>query len=155
MAVSLHCEQILSDLAPLNPLKVLHLLLPFVQDSDASEINSHNKFPVLNRMTEPTENRERNVHSKLLALHVIPASIRNLTSGKLLTELPILVNIVLTSMSSPLADIRKALILLLVEAYLVVGDALYPFVHELAPPHKKLLTIYIDKQIKSGHKGTN
>jgi hypothetical protein len=35
------------------------------------------------------------------------------------------------------------------------GDALYPFAHELAPPHKKLLTIYIDKQIKSGHKGTN
>jgi hypothetical protein len=28
---------------------------------------------------------------------------------------------------------------------MVIGDALYPYVADLAPAHKKLLTIYIEK----------
>ena len=40
----------------------------------------------------------------------------------------------------------QAVIFVLVESYMVIGDALYPFVSALPLPQKKLLTIYISKQ---------
>jgi hypothetical protein len=45
-------------------------------------------------------------------------------------------------------DLRKAVIFVLVEIYLVIGDALYPNIQELSPPQRKLLTIYIDRKIR-------
>jgi len=47
----------------------------------------------------------------------------------------------------------QAVIFVLVEAYMVVGDALHPFVNTLPMPQKKLLTIYIDKQM-NGNKAS-
>ena len=40
----------------------------------------------------------------------------------------------------------QAVMFVLVESYMVIGDALYPFVSALPLPQKKLLTIYISKQ---------
>jgi len=68
-------------------------------------------------------------------------------------EIPLLVSAVLPSLSCPVVDLRKAVVFVLVEAYLLIGDALYPYVKELPPPQKKLLTIYIDRQMKKGGKG--
>jgi hypothetical protein len=48
-----------------------------------------------------------------------------------------------------MVHLRKAVIFLLVEMYLVIGDALYPYVQELAAPQRKLLTIYIQKQVEN------
>ena len=55
---------------------------------------------------------------------------------------------VLYKSSSTQADLRKAAIFVLVEVYMVVGDALYPFTQALSPPQRKLLTIYVDRKLK-------
>ena len=47
---------------------------------------------------------------------------------------------------SPTSPLSQAVIFVLVESYMVIGDALYPFVSTLPLPQKKLLTIYISKQ---------
>jgi hypothetical protein len=57
-------------------------------------------------------------------------------------------NSVLPSLSSSIVDLRKAAIFLLVEIYIVIGDALYPFVQDIPASQKKLLTIYISKQME-------
>jgi hypothetical protein len=123
-------------------------------------------------------------HVRLLALHVLACAVRHLPSADLLAALPAVVAGVVPSLSSALVDIRKvrffccalrhpssftaltcmhththkpgcqAVIFVLVEAYMVVGDALHPFVSALPMPQKKLLTIYIDKQM-NGNKGGN
>ena len=72
----------------------------------------------------------------LLALHVIAETMKCIPSGQLLTELPSLVALALPSLSSEVVDLRKAVIFVLVEAYMVVGDALYPLILDLAPPQK-------------------
>lgn len=127
ISVTLHCEQILMDLAKLDGRRMLKLVMPF----------SREKSP--GGSVQPTA-------VKLLALHVIAGTLRSVPSSVLLTELPGLVESSLPSLSSEVVDLRKAVIFVLVEAYMVVGDALYPFVQDLAPPQKKLLTIYIDRQ---------
>jgi hypothetical protein len=38
----------------------------------------------------------------------------------------------------------------IVQMYVLVGDVLHPYVKELPPQQKKLLTIYIDRQLKLG-----
>jgi hypothetical protein len=85
-------------------------------------------------------------HVRLLALHVIAAAIKYIKSADLLLQLPSLIEAIVPSLSSALVDIRKSVILILVESYLIIGDALYPFVSELQAPQKKLLTIYIEKE---------
>ena len=80
-------------------------------------------------------------------LHVVAETLKSIPSGQLLIELPGLVAVALPSLSSEVVDLRKAVIFVLVEAYMVVGDALYPLVKDLAPPQKKLLTIYIDRAL--------
>lgn len=92
--------------------------------------------------------REFHPNVRLVALHVIAESMKYVLSTQLLKEMPKLVAIILPSLNCNIVDLRKATIFVLVEAYLIIGDALYPFVQELAPPQKKLLTIYIERAVK-------
>ena len=123
VAVTLHCEQILMDLAKLDGLRMLRIVTPFARANDVSVKGGFH----------PNVN--------LLALHVVAETLKSIPSGQLLMELPGLVAVALPSLSSEVVDLRKAVIFVLVEAYMVVGDALYPLVKDLAPPQKKLLTI--------------
>ena len=70
----------------------------------------------------------------------------------LLLELPFIVHAVVPSMTSAVVDIRKAVVFVLVNSFLVVGDALYPFVSDLPVSQKKLLHIYIEKHSSSSNK---
>ena len=136
VAVTLHCEQILMDLAKLDGLRMLRIIIPFAHGLD-SALSSKEGF-------------HKNIN--LLALHVIAETLKCVPSGQLLNELPSLVKVALPSLSSELVDLRKAVIFVLVEAYMVVGDALYPLIQELAPPQKKLLTIYIERALDEKQK---
>jgi CLIP-associating protein 1/2 len=126
-AVILQCEQILSDLGGLDPLRFLHLLIPYCN---------------------PSEQKGSSPQVRLFALHSVTSVIHNLSSPQILDNINVLMNSVLPSLSSSIVDLRKAAIFLLVEIYIVIGDALYPFVHDIPASQKKLLTIYISKQME-------
>ena len=127
------------DLAKLDGRRMLKLILPFSRETVASSSMSG----------APSSMKVQPTPVKLLALHVIAGTLKCVPSSVLLAELPSLVESSLPSLSSEVVDLRKAVIFVLVEAYMVVGDALYPFVKGLAPPQRKLLTIYIDRQLES------
>jgi CLIP-associating protein 1/2 len=86
-----------------------------------------------------------------MALHVLTSNIKHLTSAQLLTLLSStsMMSSILPHFGSPQVDIRKAVVFTLVEIYLIVGDQLYPFVKNLAQSQKKLLTVYIERQLRS------
>jgi hypothetical protein len=145
VAVTLHSEQVLSDLAHFDPQRLVRLLVPYASTPPA---------PASAGATSPSEllsyaNKHHGAspNVRLLALHVLAATVRHLSSSTLLAEMAALVAAVLPSLSSSLVDLRKAVIFVLVEAFLVVGDALYPFVEDLPPPQRKLLTIYIERKM--------
>lgn len=83
----------------------------------------------------------------VLSLQSLCSTITHLKSSELLELLPNIITIILPHFSSPLVDIRKNVIFILVEIYLIVGDQLYPYVKGLAPSQRKLLTVYIERQI--------
>ena len=89
---------------------------------------------------------------RLLALRVIAEAIKHMGNSDLLLELPFIVYAVVPSMTSAVVDIRKAVIFVLVNSFLVVGDALYPFVSDLPASQKKLLHIYIEKHSSTNNK---
>ena len=126
-AIILHCEQILADLGGLDPLRFLHLLIPY---------------------SNAIEPKGRSPQVRLLALHAMTSVIHNLASPQLLENINNIMNAALPSLSSSLVDLRKAAIFLLVEIYVVIGDALYPYVQEIPASQKKLLTIYISKHME-------
>ena len=148
MAVTLHSEQILADLAPHDPLRLVRLLLPFATSPPAPQTGSAASLSPqeLQHISRLHPGASPNV--RLLALHSLSTTLRHLSSAQLLGELPALVGAALPSLSSSLVDLRKAVIFVLVEAYSVIGDALHPFVSELTPPQKKLFTIYIERKSK-------
>ena len=86
-------------------------------------------------------------HVILLSLHVLASAIKHLSSSALLLECPIFLPLILPAFQNSLVDVRKALVFVLVEIYMVVGDALLSHVGSLTSPQRKLLTIYIEKQI--------
>jgi hypothetical protein len=74
---------------------------------------------------------------------------KDITSPELLTILPMIIQYGKQALTDALVDIRQAVIVLFVEIYLILGDALFPYVEELTSSQKKLLTIYIEKKLKS------
>jgi hypothetical protein len=88
-----------------------------------------------------------NPQVRLLSLRVICNSVRFFSSATLLQQLPTLVPVVLSSINSPLPDLRKAVVFILVEMYLSVGDSVFPYIHSLTPPQRKLMTIYVEKRM--------
>ena len=142
VAVTLHCEQILADLAVLDAPKLIRLVSKYASLPAASQvhiqgdsISSSSAFP------------SNSPHVRKLALHVLASAIQHSSSADLLIELPTLIPSVLPSFSSALVDLRKAVVFLLVEIYMIVGDVLHSYVSSLLPPQRKLLTIYIERQM--------
>ncbi len=127
IAITLHCEQILADLASNGAQRLIKIALPFTLSSEIAT----------------------SANIQLFAIHVITAAIKHMTSPELLKDIESIVTSILPSLSSTMVHLRKAVIFLLVEMYLVIGDALYPYVQELAAPQRKLLTIYIQKQVEN------
>jgi hypothetical protein len=137
VAVVLHCQQILIELAPRRPLRTVQLLVPLVlAPVSAVDLNRHLGC------------------GRLLALTVIAAAVKHLDGPTLLGELPSIIPCALPLFGSALVDIRKAVVFLLVEVYMVVGDALQPYMQELPLPQQKLLTIYINRQIEASNIAT-
>lgn len=84
---------------------------------------------------------------RLLALRVICNAVRFFSSAQLLQQLPTLVPVALSSINSSLPDLRKAVVFILVEMYLSVGDSVFPYIASLTPPQRKLMTIYVEKRM--------
>ena len=127
IAITLHCEQILADLASNGAQRLIKIALPFTLSNDTAA----------------------SANVQLFAIHAITAAIKHMTSPELLKDIDAIITSILPSLSSTMVHLRKAVIFLLVEMYLVIGDALYPHVQELAAPQRKLLTIYIQKQVEN------
>jgi len=153
-------EQILTDLAHFDPHRLASMLINYASPPPAStsvpnkqqlqmqhgQVMSPILAPASSTSTPPTSSSPSSPLTQLLALHVLAPTIKQLTSTQLLLLLPALSSVAIPSLTSQLVDVRKAVVFVLVEAYLVVGPALYPFVKDLAPAQKKLLTIYIERQ---------
>ena len=129
----------LSTLAPEDPLRMLRVLRPYAMAvTDRVEVGQG--------VWESGKGVSPN--TRLLALHALAETVRVLTSPQLLQQMSVLVPALLPSLSAEVVDVRKAVVFTLVEVYMVIGDALYPFVADLPGPQKKLLTIYIQRQLK-------
>lgn len=115
---------------------LVQLMVPHMQDKVA-------------RTEQGGGNRKTNSPQlQLMALHVTANSLKFLTSAQMLRILPVLVPAILPSLSSPLVDVRKAVVVTLVQIFLTVGDALYPHIVGLSSAQRKLVTIYINKELK-------
>lgn len=136
VAISLHCEQILAEMAILDAPKLVRLVTRFISDNNIIPDDVHQM------MLSSTS-----AHVQLLCLNVLSSALKHMSSSALLLEMPILLPLILPAFHSELVDVRKAVVFVLVEMYLVVGDALHPHVSILSPPQRKLLTIYIDRQM--------
>ena len=138
IAVSLHFEQILSLMAPLEPVCMIRLLLPYVMASEGDSVAGSNAD-----VREPDFNQ----HTRLLALRALCDGVKHLNSSELIDLLPQISTVILPLFSSPLVDIRKSVVFVLEEVYMIVGDELHPYVRGLAPSQRKLLTVYIERQM--------
>ena len=139
--ISYQCEQLLTEALHLDAYRFISIVLPYTISDD----------------------KGANEHVRLLALHVLASAIRLLPSSIFLSNNTpnntvntlncggdsFTINIlkhILPSFNSPLVDMRKGVVFILVEIYGVIGDALYPYIiHDMTPPQKKLLAIYIQR----------
>lgn len=144
-------EGVLSELARHDAPRLVKALLPYVTFSSAAAVASGAVAGVSDVAVSADVGAAGSVGEspqvRLMALHVLCNAVRFLTSAQLLNELPSAVPAVLSSVNSSLADLRKAVVFILVEMYLTVGDSVFPYVHSLTPPQRKLLTIYIEKRM--------
>ena len=157
VAVTLHCEQILSDLSALDPPRFIKLISQYVALPAANLSNNDGnlEFDMAVKSTASTSTLSSPLygypsispHVRLLAMHVLASAVKHSSSSYLLAELPTLIPRILPSFSSALVDLRKAVVFVLVEVYMIVGDVLHSYVSSLLPPQKKLLTIYIERQM--------
>lgn len=132
VAITLHCEHILIELGKTDPNRMLRLMLKYSSSGKSNSSTASNNSP----------------HVRLLALHVLASAVSHLTSSQLIDELPEVIDSVLPSLTSTLVDMRQAVVMLLVECYVILGDALFPFIGELTPPQSKLLMIYVEKRMQ-------
>lgn len=143
-AVTIHCEEILGAVSQLDPIRFIKIILPFLQDSNTYD--SENFGEIKNHFILTKSN---DVQVRILALHSLCPAIKQVSTGQLCACLKDIISTVLPHFGSPLVDIRKAVVFVLVEVYLVVGDELYPFIRHLSPSQKKLITVYIERQMKT------
>lgn len=135
VAVNMLFEQIMEELAPYDAQRLVHIVCRFAVPG--------------NPCSDPTATSSSSSSLRVMSFHVLSASTRFMSSAQLLEELPYILTIIMPAVNSPLVDLRKAAIFALVEMYFVVGDALYPYLKDLSPPQRKLLTIYIERKVKS------
>jgi hypothetical protein len=128
-------EVVLSEFAKYDAPRLVRAMMPYAafsaEESAANSVVGAGDIPQV----------------RLLALRVICNSIRFFSSAQLLQQLPTLVPVVLGSVNSALADLRKAVVFILVEMYLGVGDSVFPHITTLTPPQRKLMTIYVEKKM--------
>lgn len=153
-AITLYSEQILCDFSRYDAPRFIRIALPY-----ATLLSNENVLRENHQLSNKDYNMNFTIKEKdldcqgnspqvrLLALHIIAAAIKHMESAQLFIELPFIINAVVPSLTSALVDMRKAVIFVLVNSYIVIGDALYPFVSELPTAARKLLTIYIDKEM--------
>jgi hypothetical protein len=143
IAVSLHFEQIMALMAPLDPACLIQLLLPYVAaDAPASAVAAGSGDGSM-------DDSDYKQHTRLLALRAMCDGVKHLQSPALISLLSQISSVILPLFSSPLVDIRKSVVFVLVEVYMIVGDELHPYVRNLAPSQRKLLTVYIERQMKN------
>lgn len=140
---------------PLGPQGVAKALAPYCSygsgsvsmvDTDGHVGRSGDRLPP---PPDPSFASSPTSSVRRLALRVLALCVPHLTSRQLISILPLLMAHILPSFRSPLVDIRQAVVGAIVQMYVLVGDVLHPYVKELPPQQKKLLTIYIDRQLKS------
>jgi len=172
-------ELILSEFAKYDALRLVAVILPYAsipkmkyddrqqqqqsgqqqqqQILQTSSSNMGTSDEVQTKALSSGEQQQQNppTQIRLLSLHVICGSIRFMTSSQLLDLLPRLINTILPSLQSAIADLRKSVIFILVEIYLSVGEALFPHIQTLTPPQRKLLTIYIKKKMTADSSSTD
>lgn len=153
----MQCEQILAGASVLGAEGISKALAPYCSYGSGSIQGDAN-------LGNPTPSSTSDSHLppspsslvRRLALRVLAHCIPNLTSRQLISALPLLMSHVLPSFRSPLVDIRQGVVTAIVQMYILVGDVLHPYVKELPPQQKKLLTIYIDRQLKTkGNKASS
>ena len=150
-------ELILSEFAKYDALRLVAVILPY---AGIPKMKSDDRQQQLSGQQQQLSGEHHHHHPpppqiRLLSLHVICGSIRFMTSSQLLDLLPKLVTTILPSLQSAIADLRKSVIFILVEAYLSVGEALFPHIQTLTPPQRKLLTIYIEKKMADRSSSTD
>ena len=157
LALTMQCEQILGMACPLGAQGMAKALAPYcsygngsVSVAGAGDETSSARLPP---PPDPSFASSPTSAVRRLALRVLALCVPNMTSRELISILPLLMTHILPSFRSPLVDIRQAVVGAIVQMYVLVGDVLHPYVKELPPQQKKLLTIYIDRQLKS--KGSN
>jgi hypothetical protein len=143
LAIVMHCEQIIAMACPLGAIAAAKALAPYCSYGSSS-LQGDSRLPSADNLaSSPTS------HVRRLALRILALCIPHLTSKELVLVLPLLMNNILPSFKSPLVDIRQAAVAVIVQMYILVGDVLHPYVKNLPPQQKKLLTIYIERQLKS------
>lgn len=179
LALSMQCEQILGMACPLGAQGMAKALAPYCAYGIVSlivymcsayynvcmcYIAGHGSVSVgdqengLPPPPDPSFAASPTSAVRRLALRVLALCVPHMTSRQLVSILPLLMDHILPSFRSPLVDIRQAVVGAIVQMYVLVGDVLHPYVKELPPQQKKLLTIYIDRQLKSnggGGKGSS
>jgi hypothetical protein len=151
----MQCEQILAGGSILGAESVTKALAPYCSYGSGLMQVEANRGNAINGNSVASTSQENHLPPspsslvRRLALRVLSHCIPHLTSRQLISALPLLMSHVLPSFRSPLVDIRQAVVTAIVQMYILVGDVLHPYVKELPPQQKKLLTIYIDRQLKT------
>ncbi len=153
LAVTVHCEQILGSASELDPLCAARALAPYAYYGSGSVngADAEAAAKIVSALPPPPDSSfspSPTSFVRLLALRGLAQCIPQMTSGTLISVLPHLMCNLLPSFKSPLVDIRQAVVTVIVHMYVLVGDVLHPYVKDLPPQQKKLLTIYIDRQLK-------
>jgi hypothetical protein len=144
----MHCEQILAAACTLDPVSMARALSPYTHYGSSLEPDPEDSKTKLSVAMDVSRGPSPTSYVRLLALRVLAQCVSHLTSPELITALPMITACVIPSFRSSLVDIRQAVVQVLVNAYVLVGDVLYPYIKELPPQQKKLLTIYIERQMK-------
>jgi hypothetical protein len=146
VAISLHFQEILNLISSFDSPRLITLLLPYISKDPSEALALTAPATAADSRDDQLGNQSRQA-TRLLALQSLSSAVGHLSSAQLLELLPSITDVVLPHFTSSLVDIRKAVVFILVEIYMIIGDSLYPFVKGLAPSQRKLLTVYIDRQL--------
>jgi hypothetical protein len=147
VAISLHFQEILNLISSFDSSRLILLLLPYISRDSSAPLLDHPSSTHHDQDDSSSASSSPRQAIRLLALQSLSCAVTHLTSPQLLELLPAITEVVLPHFTSSLVDIRKGVVFILVEVYLIIGDSLYPFVRGLAPSQRKLLTVYIERQM--------
>lgn len=138
MAVNIHCEQILEELSKLNSIQFIQLVLVHLQEQDMKSMKD----------TIDSNSHDHDISNRILfCLHLLIASIKHISSNDLETIWLFTIEVISLFLDYHLADIRKSVIFIFVEAYNKLGNNMFHQLHTsmIHSTYIKLIHIYIDK----------